>query len=172
MFCNCQIRSVYLTQTSKNLLFWKKLSLHMIWHWAWYVLGPDTNTMKTPSQGCQTYGPRAACGPRTDLMRPARKFFFMLCMRKKMFPHCGNIFFEWHFFLEKKHFLTDPARLRKICLHVAPELKWVWHPCSKPFLCCFCLNSLWCSSFAKKSKDGVASSSEGVIFRGHWHFAF
>ena len=32
-------------------------------------------------QGCQTYGPRAACGPRTDLMRPARKFFFMLCMR-------------------------------------------------------------------------------------------
>ena len=35
----------------------------------------------TLQQGCQTYGPRAACGPRTDLMRPARKFFFMLCMR-------------------------------------------------------------------------------------------
>ena len=25
-------------------------------------------------QGCQTYGPRAACGPQTDLMRPARHF--------------------------------------------------------------------------------------------------
>ena len=24
----------------------------------------------------------------------------------------------------------------------------------------------------KKSKDGIASSSEGVIFSGHWHFAF
>ena len=24
----------------------------MEWYWAWYVLGPDTNTMKTPSQIC------------------------------------------------------------------------------------------------------------------------
>ena len=32
--------------------------------------------------------------------------------------------------------------------------------------------SLWCSSFAKKSKDGITSSSEGGIFRGHWHLAF
>ena len=31
MFCNCQIRSVYLTETSKNLLFLKKLSLYMAW---------------------------------------------------------------------------------------------------------------------------------------------
>ena len=55
IFINCQIRYVYLTQTSKNLLFWKKLSLHMVWHWAWYVLGPDTNTMKTPSQSCAVF---------------------------------------------------------------------------------------------------------------------
>ena len=24
----------------------------MEWYWAWYVLGPDTNTMKTPSHIC------------------------------------------------------------------------------------------------------------------------
>ena len=30
IFRDCQIRSVYLTQTFKNLLFWKKLSLHMV----------------------------------------------------------------------------------------------------------------------------------------------
>ena len=27
------------------------------------------------------HGPRAACGPKTDLMQPARWFFLMLCMR-------------------------------------------------------------------------------------------
>ena len=32
--------------------------------------------------------------------------------------------------------------------------------------------SLWCSSFTKKSKDGITSNSEGGIFRGHWRFAF
>ena len=30
IFCDCQIRSVYLPQTYKNLLFWKKLSSHMV----------------------------------------------------------------------------------------------------------------------------------------------
>ena len=45
-------------------------------------------------QGCQTYGPRAACGPRTDLMRPARHFQNVLILKKKIF---------WTtFFLEKK----------------------------------------------------------------------
>ena len=40
----------YLLKPVKIWLFLKKLSLYMEWYWAWYALGPDTNTMKIPSQ--------------------------------------------------------------------------------------------------------------------------
>ena len=45
-------------------------------------------------------------------------------------------------------------------------------PCFKIFLTKIASNSLWCSSFARNSKDGITSGSEGGIFRGHWHFGF
>ena len=51
-----------------------------------------------------------------------------------------------------------------------------WHSFLSSFLCLIWKkanlyeiwpNNLWCSSFAKKSKGGITSSSEGGIFRGH-----
>ena len=46
--CDCQILSVYLTQTSKNLLFWKKIdiaygmTLGLICGWTWYQYNEDS----------------------------------------------------------------------------------------------------------------------------------
>ena len=45
----------YLRKHVKICFFLKKLSLHMEWYWAWYVLGPDTKTTKTPSQICDAF---------------------------------------------------------------------------------------------------------------------
>ena len=61
----------------------------------------SVKSYKGLDQGCQTYGPWAAGGPQTDLMRPTRKFFFMLYMRpaRRFFVFDGVFFY-----LEKKHF--------------------------------------------------------------------
>ena len=96
------------------------------------------------SQECQTYG------PRTDLMWLTRKFFFMLCMRpvRRFFVFVKNFFDGFFFWKDRKEtFFTDPARLRKICLHVAPELKWVWHPWSIESG-----NSVWPSSESQRGR--------------------
>ena len=71
---------------------------------------------------------RIQCGPREG--------FFLFLLLLKIFLMAVFFYIEKKHFFErgffrKETFFTDPARLRKICLHVAPELKWVWHPCIK-----------------------------------------
>ena len=95
-------------------------------------------------QGCQTYGPRAACGPRenfslcyacgprTDSMRPVRGFFVFVIivkhfsdgfffLEKKIFGN-DKYFLMAFFFLEKEHFSFEQRFFleKKLFLPIRP----------------------------------------------------
>ena len=72
------------------------------------------------------------CGPREDyllLLLLLNIFLMGFFLEKKIFGNDKyflekeHFSFEQRFFFRKETFFTDPARLRKICLHVARELK-------------------------------------------------
>ena len=59
LFCHCYFiifnYDLYYLLKPVKICFFEKMSLYMEWYWAWYVLGPDTNTgntMMTPSLFC------------------------------------------------------------------------------------------------------------------------
>ena len=76
LFCHCyflifKYDLYYLLKPVKICFFLKKLLLHMEWYWAWYVLGPDTNTMKMPSQICAA----SVWIRKGDIKKNSRKIF-------------------------------------------------------------------------------------------------